>query len=111
MNEKDKERLRVVIEQVFIGWDIGSGFPDEPGAKGQILDLIDRQPTEEMARKLVDDLYDGMNNLHSPKEEWDVHPAEFLPANVVCDFSGQARFKKLLLGIVRKGLGVEEVER
>ena len=93
MNDKDKERLRVVIEQVFIGWDIGSRFPDERWAKGQILDLIDRQlECKDLLKmqKRVDRIEAQFNAVMPKHYAFDIEK-ELCP--------------------IRKALGVEEVER
>ena len=53
MTNEKKERLKAVIEQVFIG-DVGHRYPDERWARDTLLDLIDRQPSEEEAKDATD---------------------------------------------------------
>jgi hypothetical protein len=59
--------------------------------------------------KIVDSLYNYMaDDLNRNDEAWIVHPNQFLPANVCCDYIGMQRFKNMLRDIIVNGLKKED---
>ena len=56
--------------------------------------------TKKLAKKIATELQSWMSDLNSEKGEWVVNPHEFLPANVTCDFAGEARFIKDMTKII-----------
>ena len=51
------------------------------------------------AKNAADEIYKALSGLEG---EWVHDSAEFLPANVCCDFAGNARFKRMLGEIITK---------
>lgn len=62
-----------------------------------------QQLADEKAMEIAKSQHDFMSKLKHP-EGWSVHPNQFLPANVECDYQGVCRFDSELAKLISSHL-------
>jgi len=59
------------------------------------------EPSDEMPRRIAVAVYDAIQGLKGP---WSVHPNQFLPAEVCCDYGGQMNLLKIMEDAIRAAM-------
>ena len=107
----DKEKLKEIINDVFrytASVESEYGRKDFAEAKNQILDLIDRQPTEEDATKAMKFIQDRMDDCQS--EQRDTHDCNHCVNREHCDEPKETIRKALGVEAETEGIEVKEEE-